>query len=136
MIGFFIPIIEALVAGYAAAFAVYAGLLFLITRLGARVLTKGNTATWIYTALHAITWCLMALAGAYVCCYIAPLPPYGLVGFPVCLALAFALVLLRAFRQLSGQMSVLALLLNLCGIAAGTTAALYWLSVFMILRAA
>ncbi|WP_419806269.1 hypothetical protein [Terriglobus sp.] len=135
MISFFIPIVEALLAGYVAAIAVYMGLLFLITRLGRRVLLNDSTASWTYTALHAGTWCLASVTGAYVCCGMSPLPPYGNIGFPLCLAVGLTLVLLRSFRQLPGQMSALALILNLGGILGGTVAALYAHHAFAALRA-
>ena len=136
MIGFFIPIVEALLAGYAAAIAVYMGLLFLITRLGRRLLMNADSSVrTTYTALHAGTWCLAAASGAYVCCGMAPLAPYGNVGFPFCLAIVLVLILLRNFRQLPGQMSGMALILNLCGIVGGTAAALYAHHAFMALRA-
>ena len=125
MIGFFIPIVEALLSGYAAAISVYMGLLFLLTRLGRRALLNDSIARWTYTVLHAVTWCLAAVTGAYVCCGMSPLPPYGNIGFPLCLAVALTLVLLRSFRQLPGQMSALALVLNLGSIMGGTIGALY-----------
>ena len=135
MIGFFIPIVEALLAGYFAAIAIYMVLLFLLTRLGRRVLLDDSRARWTYTALHAGSWCLAAIGGAYVCCGMSPLPPYGNIGFPFCLAVALTLVLLRSFRQLPGQMSAMALILNLGAILAGTTAALYAHHAFAALRA-
>ena len=134
MIGFFIPILEALVAGYFAAIAVYMALLFLLTRLGPRVLMQDNRVGMTYTALHAATWCLAAVIGAYICCGMSPLSPYGNIGFPLCLAIALTLVLLRSFRQLPGQMSPMALTLNLCAILAGTFAALYAHHAFTALR--
>ena len=134
MIGFFVPIAEALLAGYVAAIAVYAALLFAITRLNRRVLLNGSRIRWTYTALHAAVWCVAALAGAYVCCGMAPLPPYGFIGFPVCLAIALTVVLVRGFRQLPGQMSAGALLLNFVGIAGGTTLALLAHNAFAAFR--
>ncbi len=134
MIGFFIPIVEALLAGYLAAIAIYMGLLFVVTRLGRRVLMQDSSVRLTYTVLHAATWCLAAVAGTYVCCGMSPLAPYGSIGFPLCLAIALTLVLLRSFHQLPGQMSAVALALNLCGIFAGTMAALYAHHAFAALR--
>ena len=135
MIGFFIPIVEALLAGYCAAILIYMGMLFLITRLGRRVLLNDSRAQWTYTVLHAIAWCMATVAGAYLCCGMSPLPPYGNIGFPFCLAIALTLVLLRNFKQLPGQMSAMALILNLCAIFGGTTTALYAHHAFAALRA-
>lgn len=134
MIGFFIPIAEALIAGYVAAVAVYMLLMLLLTRLGRRVLISNSRPRWIYTALHAATWCLAALAGGYICCHLSPIAPWGLVGFPLCLTLALTFVLLRSFRQLPGQMSGAALALNFLGILAGTAVALYANHVFLLLK--
>ena len=133
LIGFFLPIAKALIAGYLVAIAAYMGLLFLVALLGKRVLMRGDTASGVYTALHAVAWFLTAVAGGYVCCYFASLPPYGLVGFPAILAVALIAVQLRNFRQLTGQMTTLALLLNIVCVLGGTAAALYLRDVFKIL---
>lgn len=133
MIDFFVPIAEALFAGYLVAIGVYMLLLFLITRLRQRTLLQANKVRPVYTALHAATWGLASFAGAYVCSRLSPLPPYGMLGFPLGLTLIFALVLLRGFRQLPGQMSGLALLLNLAAIGGGTYFALSVNKVFFLM---
>lgn len=133
MIGFFIPIAEALVAGYLVAVAVYLALLFLITRLSQRTLIHNHKARPAYLALHAAAWCLAAFAGTYYCSTMSPLPPYGMLGFPIFLAILFALVLLRAFRQMPGQMSAMALILNLVALCGGTYLGLSANKVFITL---
>lgn len=133
MIGFFIPIAEALVAGYLVAAAVYMALLFLITRLSQRILMRNHKLRPTYNALHAAALCLAAYAGTYLCSTLSPLPPYGMLGFPVFLAILLALVLLRAFRQLSGQMSASALALNILALCGGAYLGLTANHVFIIL---
>ena len=134
MIGFFIPIAEALLVGYLTAVSFYMVLLFLLTRLGQGVLMQQNQVRWTYTALHAAIWTVASLAGAFLCCSLSPLGPYGDLGFPLCLACVLAFVLLRGFLQLRGQMSAFALLLNLAGIFGGTFLALYVRHIFTIIR--
>lgn len=133
MIGFFVPIAEALFAGYLVAAVVYIALLFLMTRLSQRLLIHNHKVRPIYLVLHAMVWCLAAFAGTYFCSTMSPLPPYGMLGFPIVLAILFALVLLRAFRQLTGQMSASALALNLVALCGGTYFGLTANHVFVIL---
>ncbi|GAA3767466.1 hypothetical protein [Terriglobus aquaticus] len=133
MIGFFIPIAEALFAGYIVAIGVYMAMLFLITRLGQRTFVQNSKVRPAYTALHAVVWGLAAFAGTYLCSTLSPLPPYGMLGFPLVLTIIFGLVILRSFRQLPGQMSALALLLNVGALLVGTYFALSVNKVFFLM---
>lgn len=134
MISFFIPIAEALIAGYFGAVATYMVLLFAITRLGRFVLLKGNGASPAYTALHTLAWALAAGVGAYLCSSLSPLAPYGTLGFPIVLAVALALVAIRNFRQLPGQMSGTAIGLIVLAIVGGTWGALHLQHAFVAFK--
>lgn len=123
-VGFFLPIAEALVGGYLAMAAVYMFALFVITRLKRNLLMQEARPSTIYNLLHMLAWGLCAAAGAYVCCGLSPLAPYGTIGFPLLLCAIIIYVAARAFRQLPGQMSVAIFSANLSMIVLGTLGAL------------
>ena len=121
---FFISLLESLVGGYLSGTAVYLLALLIITRLGRKLLMRGDRVSVLYTALLALTWLLASLAGAYVCCSKSPLAPYGTIGLPIILAMFFGGVVLRNTRQMRGQQSAVATLSILAMILLGTAWAL------------
>ena len=119
------PIAESLIAGYIATIVAYMVLMLLVTRLGRSVLMDGDCVSKTYTLLLCGTWLGASAAGAYVCCGMSPLAPYGTVLFPCVLAVGSLLVVRRNMQQLPGQQSASATAGVCVMIAAGTLGGLY-----------
>lgn len=117
---FFIPVVESLVGGYVVTTLLYIVLTLLITRLGRKVLMDDDCVSNTYTLLLCGTWLAASLAGAYICCGLAPFAPYGPKAFPVLLALIMAAVVFRNVQQLPGQQTGFANVAVLATIALGT----------------
>ncbi len=100
-------------------------LMLVVTRLGRKVLMDGDCVSNTYTVLLCAVWCAASAAGAYVCCGMSPLPPYGTIGFPLCLAIVSGFVVVHNTRQLVGQQSASATAGVFVMILAGTVGGLY-----------
>ena len=124
LIGFFLPLAEAIGAGYLAVIATYTVLILLVTRLGRQALMNGDRVSSTYTLLLCATWLVASLAGAYLCSTLAPIPPYGPVMLPVLLALLSVAIVRRNVQQLPGQQSISATAGVILMIFAGTAGAL------------
>ncbi len=105
--------------------AAYMAGMFLVTRLGRGVLMDDDRVSRTYTILLCHTWFAASLLGAYICCGVSPLRPYGPVLFPVLLAFTSGFVLWRNLRQLPGQQSLFATAGVALMIVAGNVGGLY-----------
>ena len=99
--------------------------MLLVTRLGRKTLMDGDCVSNVYTVLQCGVWCAAAAAGAYVCCAMSPLPPYGTIAFPIGLAVISGCVVLHTNRQLPDQQSTSALAGIFAMLAVGTFGGLY-----------
>ena len=86
----------------------YMLLMFVVTRLGRKVLMSGDCVSVAYTLLLLLVWFVSSTVGAYVCFSMSPLAPYGPITFPLLPAFASGVVVLRNARHLPGQQSFFA----------------------------
>ena len=99
--------------------------MLLLTRLGRKVLMNGDCVSNTYTVLLCVTWFAASTVGAYLCCSMSPLTPYGPVLLPALLAVLSGLVVLRTMKQLPGQQTLSATAAVALMIAAGTVGGMH-----------